>query len=201
VDATGNLYVPAVGLGVVLQVAATTGMTTIVAGNGGQGFTGDGGPATAATLNAPESVISDNKGDLFIVDSQNDRVRKVDAAGVISTVVGGYVGDGNKSTHSSTNWAQGIAFDPAGNLYIADTWNNRLRMVDTAGTISTIAGNGISGSTGDGGKASDAEIAEPVAVAADGLGNVYLSDFGDFAIRKIDRSGTITTFAPSVFAN
>lgn len=199
VDASGNLYVSATGNGDVLEVQVPSGVSIIKAGNGSQGYTGDGGPAVSAALNAAQDVLIDQSGNLLIVDTQNDRVRMVNASGIISTIVGGDVGDGGKSNLSSLNWAQGIAFDKAGNLYIADTWNNRIRKVTTAGTISTIAGTGVSGYAGDGGPASEAEIYEPVGVAVDGLGNIYVADYSNGAIRKIDATGTISTFATSVF--
>jgi sugar lactone lactonase YvrE len=137
----------------------------------------------------------------MIVDSNNDRVRKVDASGVISTIAGGYVGGGGKSNLSSINWAQGLAFDKSGNLYIADTWNNRIRMVNGSGTITTVAGTGESGHTGDGGTARQIELYEPLAVAVDGSANIYVADYSNFAIRKIDATGRISTFASNVFVN
>lgn len=198
VDANGNLY--AAYNAVVAEVAVPSGVATIKAGTG-TGFGGDGGPATAALLNSPHDAIVDKTGNLFIVDLGNNRVRKVDTSGKISTIVGGYVGDGGKSIQSSLNGPNGLAFDNAKNLYIADTLNHRLRMVSPLGVISTIAGTGISGYTGDGGPASQAELNQPEAVAADGLGNLYVGDAGNSAIRKISATGIITTFASGIQVN
>ena len=200
-DASGNLYVPADGNGVVIEIEVPSGIKVVKAGNGGQGFSGDGEAATSALINVPQDVLVDGSGNLVIVDTLNNRVRKVGISGIISTIAGGYVGDGAKSTQSSINSAQGLALDTAGNLYIADTWNNRVRKVSTAGVISTIAGTGISGSTGDGGLATEAELYEPVAAVVDKQGNVYIADYSNFAIRKISPAGIITTFASTVFIN
>lgn len=200
-DSNGNLYVSAVGNGIVIEVQVPSGIAITKAGNGGQGFSGDGGLAVSASLNVAQDVVLDSSGNLFIVDSLNDRVRKVDASGTISTIAGGDVGDGGKSNASAVNWAQGLAFDNTGNLYIADTWNNRIRVVNPAGVISTIAGTGVSGYSGDGGTASQAQLSEPVSVTTDGQGNIYVADYGNFAIRKISATGIISTFASNAFLN
>ena len=200
-DASGNLYVPADGNGVVIEIEVPSGVPIVKAGTGGQGFSGDGGAATSALVNAPQDVVADASGNLLIVDSLNNRIRKVDAAGIISTIAGGYVADGGKAGFSSTNWAQGLALDNSGNLYIADTWNNRVRMLTPTGEISTIAGTGVSGYAGDGGNATGAELYEPLAVAVDGQKNVFVADYSNFAIRKINAAGIISTFASNVFIN
>ena len=200
-DTSGNLYVPADGNGVVLEIDVPSGFPIVKAGTGGQGFSGDGGAAISALLNAPHDVVVDASGNLLIVDSLNNRIRKVDGAGTISTIAGGYVADGGARSFSSTNWAQGLALDNSGNLYIADTWNNRVRMLTPTGEISTIAGIGVSGYAGDGGNATAAELYEPLAVAVDGQKNIYVADYSNFAIRKIDAGGAITTFATNVFIN
>ena len=200
-DSSGNLYVSASGNGVVLEVQVPSGIAITRAGNGGQGFSGDGGLAVSALLNDAQDVLLDSAGNLLIVDSLNDRVRKLDTSGTISTIAGGGVGDGGRSDVSAVNWAQGLSFDNTGNLYIADTWNHRIRMVTPAGVISTIAGTGVSGYSGDGGPANQAQLNEPLAVTADGLGNIYVADYGNFAIRKISATGIISTFASNVFLN
>ena len=187
------------GNGVVLEIEVPSGISTVKAGNGGQGFSGDGGAATSALINVPQDVLVDLSGNLIIVDTANGRLRSVASTGTISTIAGGNVGDGGRRLQSSINGASGLALDSAGNLYIADTWNNRIRKVTTATTISTIAGTGISGSRGDGGLATAAELYEPLAVAVDNQGNVYIADYSNFAIRKIDPSGIISTFASTVF--
>jgi sugar lactone lactonase YvrE len=201
IDASGNLYVPADGNGVVLEIEVPSGISIVKAGTGGQGFTGDGGPATSALVNVPQDVVVDANGNLVIVDTLNARIRRVDPAGIISTIAGGYVADGGKPSFSTTNGAQGLALDNSGNLYIADTWNNRIRKLTPAGTISTIAGTGVSGYAGDGGDATQAELYEPLAVAVDAQKNIYVADYSNFAIRKINVAGSINTFASNVFIN
>jgi sugar lactone lactonase YvrE len=199
-DASGNIYVAADGNGVVLEIDASSGISTIKAGNGGQGFSGDGGAAVSALVNVPQDVLVDSRGNLIIVDSGNNRLRSVSSSGIISTMAGGYIGDGPKVGRSSFNAANGLALDNAGNLYIADPSDNRVRKISTAG-ISTIAGTGISGSIGDGGPATAAELWGPGAVAVDKQDNVYIADYSNFVIRKIDPAGTISTFASNVFIN
>ena len=200
-DASGNLYVPADGNGVVLEIEVPSGVSIVKAGTGGQGFSGDGGAATSALVNVPQDIVATGNGNLVIVDTLNNRIRTVDAAGIISTIAGGYVADGGKPGFSSTNGAQGLALDNSGNLYIADTWNHRIRMLTPTGTISTIAGTGVSGYAGDGGDATQAELYEPLAVAVDGQKNIYVADYSNFAIRKISAAGIISTFASNVFIN
>ena len=201
VDGGGNLYVPANGNGVVLEIEVPSGISIERAGTGGQGFSGDGGAATSALVNVPQDIVATGNGNFVIVDTLNNRIRRVDAAGTISTIAGGYVADGGKPSFSSTNGAQGLALDNSGNLYIADTWNNRIRMLTPTGTISTIAGTGVSGYAGDGGDATRAELYEPLAVAVDPQKNIYVADYSNFAIRKINEAGIISTFASNVFIN
>ncbi|MGO9646937.1 MAG: SMP-30/gluconolactonase/LRE family protein [Terriglobales bacterium] len=200
VDAAGNLYVPEGG-NTVLEVEYPSGVSVLKAGGTGIGFWGDGGPATSAGLNAPWDAVVDPAGDIFIADSENNRVRKVDPSGNITTFAGGAVGDGGNSVDSNLNFPMGLAFDEHGNLFIADTWNNRVRKVSKNGTIATIAGTGLTGYSGDGGPASQADLNEPLGVAVDPTGNIYIADYGNFALRKIDTEGTITTLATEVFLN
>jgi trimeric autotransporter adhesin len=200
IDSAGSLYVAADG-NAVLKIEYPSGKTTIEAGGTQIGFWGDGGPATSAGLNVPWDAVVDSAGDVFIADSENNRIRKVDTSGIITTVAGGAVGDGGKSVNSGLDDTMGLAFDKNGNLYIADTWDNRIRKITRNGTISTIAGTGLTGYSGDGGPASQATLNEPVGVAADLSGNVYFSDYGNSALRKIDTKGTITTLASTVFLN
>ena len=132
------------------------------AGNGTAGFAGDGGLATAAELNGATDVFKDAAGNVYIADRGNNRIRKVNTAGIISTIVGtgtpGYTGDGGPALSAELHHPNGVAVDAAGNIYIADENNNVIRMVNTAGTISTIAGNGTAGFAGDGGPATSAEF-------------------------------------------
>ena len=171
-------------------------ITTIVGIAGVAGHTGDGGPATLATINDPYSVAVDVKGNVYIVDEINSRIRKVDASGIISNFAGtgstaGFNGDGIAATAANLSSPGGIAVDKIGNLYIVD--DSRIRKVDTAGIITTIAGNGILGFMGDGGPATAAEISSGSGIVLDQLGNIYFPDI--LRIRRIDTNGIITTIA------
>jgi len=198
VDGAGNLYIADSNNQRIRRVDAGTGLISTVAGDGGYGYNGDGGSATAASLASPAGVAVDGAGNLFIADQGNQRIRRVDAGtGLISTVAGngnyGYNGDGGSATAASLANPTGVAVDGAGNLYIADYGNQRIRKVDALGTISTVAGNGIAGSSGDGGAATAASLAYPTGVAVDGAGNLFIVDQGNQRIRKVDALGTIST--------
>jgi len=178
-------------------VRAQSGIITTVAGNGDTTFSGDGGPATAAGIGKAVIVTVDRCGNIYIEDLNHNRIRKVDVSGIISTVagngVGGFSGDDGVATDAELWQPYGIAIDNTGNLYIADAENNRVRKVSPFGVITTIAGNGINGFTGDGGAATAAELATPMGIAVDGTGNLYIGDGGDFRVRKVSPSGIITT--------
>jgi sugar lactone lactonase YvrE len=199
VDAFGNLFIAETYGGRIRRVDATTGIITTVAGGGTSGL-GDGGPATAATLDAPGAVAVDASGNLFVADS--NRIRRIDAVtGVITTVAGngteGFSGDGGPATNAELDfwsWGGGVAVDSFGNLFIADTNNSRIRRVDAAtGIITTVAGGGSSG-LGDGGPATAAELLWPTAVAVDTSGNLFITDLGNYRIRRVDATtGIITT--------
>ncbi|MFC2022364.1 clostripain-related cysteine peptidase [Chloroflexota bacterium] len=189
-DGAGNLYI-ADRANHRIRKVDTSGIITTVAGTGAAGFSGDSGPATAASLNGPEGIAVDGTGNLFITDYENVRIRKVDAAsGVITTVAGdgtwGFGGDDGPATAASLNGPVGVALDGAGNLFIADFENHRIRKVDTSGIISTVAGNGIAGYTGDGGPATAASLNMPGGVAIDGVGNLFILDTGNNRIRKVE---------------
>ena len=197
VDGAGNLYIADSSNNRIRKVDAA-GVISTVAGNGGEGYSGDGGPATAAQLNSPTGVAPDGSGNLYIADRDNHRIRKVDAAGVITTVAGsgrfgGFGGDGGAATAAQLDDPRGVALDGAGNLYIADTDNHRIRKVDAAGVITTVAGNGTSGRGGDGGAATAAQLNDPSGVALDGAGNLYIADTDNHRIRKVDAAGVIST--------
>jgi sugar lactone lactonase YvrE len=177
---------------------AQTGIITTIAGTGDLGFSGDGGPATAAQIR-PSKMAMDSVGNLYFTEQENHRIRKVNTAGVITTVVGtgsvGFSGDGGLATNAQLNYPNGIAVDAVGNLYIADTQNNRVRKVTAAGVITTFVGTGTYGFSGDGSLAISAQLARPCGVATDSAGNLYIADTENLRIRKVFPSGVITTIA------
>ena len=199
-DTAGNLYIADTGAHRIRKVDSSGGITTI-AGTGERGFSGDGGPATEAQLDGPVGVAADTAGNLYIADWNNDRIRKVDSSGVITTIAGteerGFSGDGGPATEAGLYRPTGIAMDAAGNLYIADTDNHRIRKVDSSGGITTIAGTGERGSGGDGGPATEAQLGSPFGVAADTAGNLYIADRFNHRIRRVDSAGVISTIAGS----
>ena len=198
-DASGNLYILDGGTSHVRKVTPA-GIISTVAGSGISGYTGDGGAATAARIFCPNGGVAiDPSGNLYIADNSNNRIRKVSTSGIITTFAGngtsGYSGDGGAATAAELAGPRYILFDAAGNLYISDYGNNRIRKVTPSGIISTFAGNGTSGYTGDGGAATAAEINAPRGIYLDGGGNFYISDFGNYRVRKINSSGIISTIA------
>ena len=198
VDGAGNFFI-ADRFGRRIRKVDGAGILTTVAGTGARGFSGDGGPATDAALNSTNGVAVDGAGNLFIADSGNNRIRKVDGAGIITTVAGGggrgFSGDGGPATAAALRFPLGVAVDGAGNLFIADSSNNRIRKVDGAGIITTVAGTGAFGFSGDGGPATDAALGFPEGVAVDGAGNLFIANASSRRIRKVDGAGTITTVA------
>jgi sugar lactone lactonase YvrE len=244
-DSAGNYYIAEYGGQRIRMLDAGSGQITTIAGNGTSGYSGDGGSATQAQLWAPQGVAADNLGNIYIADTFNAVIRKVDAAknistfatdpnfsdlvslatdsagnvysaddgacvirkidgvtGAISIVVGmeficGFNGDGIPATSAQLNSAYGVAVDSRGNIYIGDTLNNRIRKVNPRGIISTIAGNGTCGFSGDGGPGASAMICNPEGVAVDTKGNVYFGDYLNLRVRKITRAGTISTVAGS----
>lgn len=185
IDGSGNLYVADQSNCRIRKITASTGIITTVAGSATCGYSGDGGSATSAQLNYPKDVDVDNSGNLYIADTFNKRVRKVDTSGNISSI----------ATSSNVDQLEGIAVNSAGTkVYVADTPLNRVREWNGT-TWTTIAGDGTAGFSGDGGPATSAKLDHPRGVVVDSSGNVYISDFGNKRIRKVDTSGNINTIA------
>ena len=199
----GTRYVTATysGDGVNFSGGSSTNLDTIStrAGNGSHGDTGDGGPATNATLYAPDDVVGDAQGNLYIADTNNSVIRELKSNGAIVTIAGtgtaGYSGDGGPATKAQLNHPAGLALDPQGNLLIADSGNNVIRKVNLSGTITTMAGTGEAGYIGDDGPATSADLYDPVALAFDSHGNLFIADSTNNAVREINPSGTIATFS------
>jgi len=188
VDRAGNVYICDNNNHCIRKVN-TSGIISTIAGNGGAGYAGDGGPASSALLSYPSDVAMDGMGNLYISDGGNDCIRKIDTSGNINTVVGtghfGFSGDGGPANLAQLGAPYGMKSDSAGNLYIADHGNNRVRMVTAAGIIYTIAGNGTAGFGGDGNPAISAMLNGPTGIAVDKLGDVYISDGNNSRVRKI----------------
>ena len=217
--ATGTWILRWLWLGFVVAVVGTLAPSEAVGGRVGGtittiagfsplgGYSGDGGPATKARLRTPEGLAFDGQGNLYIYDCYNARVRKVSPGGTITTIAGGgsvgfpTYGDGGAATKAQlrpscgVNYPAGVAVDGNGNVYIADTANNRVRKVDPAGIISTYAGSGRQGFSGDGGAATTASLYYPSGLAVDRKGNLYIADSANRRVRMVSTNGTITTMA------
>ena len=197
-DASGNLYIADTYNHRIRKVNAKTGIITTVAGTGSKGFSGDGGPATSARLRYPFSVYVDSAGNIYIVDTYNYRIRKVDAqTQIITTVVGDgsakFQGDGGLAIDASIMKSYDVAVDKEGNLYIADSHSHCIRKVDaTTGIIDTVVGQGTNaGSSGDGGLATEALLNTPTGVYVDASGNIYVTDTKNDVVRKVDATTKI----------
>lgn len=199
IDKDNNVYVVEIFNNIVRKINGKTNIISTVVGCGENGFSGDGGVATKASLNGPEGVFVDNYLNIYIADTFNQRIRKVDArTGIINTIAGngdvGYSGDGGMACEAKLNRPSGVVADTKGNVYFNDYGNDRIRKVDTKGNISTFAGIGLHGYSGDGGPATQAKINDVYGLAIDKYDNVYLVDSLNFAIRKVDAiTGIIST--------
>jgi hypothetical protein len=249
VDPAGNVYA---GCGASIVLINPSGVTSTVAGTGIAGYSGDGGPATSAQLSAVWGITGDGSGNIYFSDETNERVRKINASGIITTIAGNgltvpgaygpatnvpllgataifadtagniyfpsdnhvlqvtpsgiltnkagtsapsYYGDGSPDTAATLDVPYGVYKDPAGNIYVGDNGDNHIRKINPSGTITTFAGNGTQGYTGDGGLATSAEISSIQGIIGDAAGNIYFTDFTDQVVRKITPGGVVSTFA------
>ena len=196
-DAFGNTYFTT-GYNCVFRLDANRKLSR-VAGNCRTGYLGDSGNALNAELNNPQGIALDALGNLYIADQGNQVIRKVTPSGIITTFAGngtaGYSGDNGQATGAELNSPQGVVVDPAGNVYIADSGNHRIRMVNTSGIITTIAGSSSPGTGGDGGAATAATFTDPTNLALDSKGDLYITDTGASVVRMINTSGTISHIA------
>lgn len=215
VDSVGNIYIADVGNNRIRKITISTGLITTVAGSGPSassfgGYSGDGAPATDAQLSDPVGLAIDKWGNLYIGDYGNDVVRRVDAAtGIITTCAGkyststysgaalGYSGDGGQATNATLSGPVSVFCDDSGNVFISDQFDNTVHKVDImTGVITTVAGNGLPGNTGDNGLATRAKLHEPGGIFIDKLNNLYIADWQNGIVRKVDgRTNIITTVA------
>jgi hypothetical protein len=197
-DPAGGTYLASSDLNSIFRLDPS-GQVIRIAGTTFPGYSGDSGPAVSAQLNDPRGVTVDAAGNLFIADFRNGRIRKVSPDGIMTTFAGNgtccFSGDGGPATAAQLQAPFALAVDLAGNLFVADIYGSRIRKISSAGIVSTIAGNGTSGFSGDGGPAINAQLNQPAGVAVDGSGNVFIADYINRRIRKISIDGTMTTFA------
>ncbi len=197
-DAAGNIYILET-IGNRIRMVNTSGIISTFAGNGVMGYSGDGGPATAAEINGATGLATDAVGNIYIADYENSRIRIINTSGIIHTVAGNgsfsYTGDGGPATASTLNYPTTLAVDTTGNLYFADSFNNVIREIYTSsGVIVTVVGNGVGGYSGDGGVATAAELSIPWGVCLDASGNIYIGDDNE-VVRKVVTSQIISTIA------
>ena len=198
VDGAGNVFIADTVNNRVRKLSAAGTITTI-AGTGTGGSLGDGGPAVGAQLKGPSGIAVDDEGNVYVADTGNHRVRKIDTTGVITTLAGtgaaGFGGDGSPAASALLSGPVGVAVGPNGELYVADAGNQRVRRIDRFATITTVAGTGVGGFSGDDGPGSDAQLKSPKGVAVNADGDVFVADTGNNRVRRIDPFGTISTVA------
>jgi len=203
-DSAGNLYIADNGNSRIRRIDRS-GIITTVVGTGEAGFDGDGGPSVAAKLRNPSSIVFDGAGNLYIGEAGNYRIRRVDrATGIITTIAGvgafGFDGDGGSALAAKFKNLSDLAIGPAGDLYVADAYNNRVRRISSDGIITTVAGNGTFNVAGpdelkDGALATEAVVRYPFGLSFDAAGNLYIAENGSHRIRRVDTSGKISTVA------
>ncbi|WP_309123408.1 S-layer homology domain-containing protein [Paenibacillus sp.] len=198
VDHEDNLYIADLFNNVIRKVDTENGIITTVAGNGIAGYSGDGGPAASAQLNTPYAIDFDGSGNMYIADRNNNRVRKVDTSGKISTVAGTGgnfdSGDGGPATAAGLAFPTGITVDDDGTVYVVASNSNTVRKISPTGIITTIAGTGVAGDSGDGGPATSAQLKVPLGIDMDDDGNLYVSDYGNHKIKKLEAVTHTVTF-------
>ena len=195
-DNAGNIYISDQGVNVIRKVTPA-GIISTIAGTGSFGFSGDGGPALLAHFSGAGGMAIDNSGNLYVADFGNQRIRKINSSGIITTVAGSssvFLGDGGPATQASLSSPTGVCVDNLGNFYIADMGNSRIRKVDASGIITTFAGQSI-GYSGNGGPAINASLKYPFFVYSDNSGNIFISDTGNGALRVVNSAGIINTVA------
>lgn len=197
-DSFGNIYFCDNANNRVRKIDPSGNISTIA---GGGSSLAEGIPATSATIIEPHGIAVDPSGNIYVSEVYLARVRKINTSGIINTIAGngnvGYAGDGGPAISAELKWPYDVAVDASGNIYIADAGNNRIRMINTLGVISTIAGNGLAGYSGDGGPATSAQLNSASGIDVDPLGNIFIADRFNRRIRKINSSGTISTIAGS----
>ncbi len=197
-DNLGNLYI-ADWQNNRIRVINTSGIINTIAGNGWEGFYGDGGPATAAEIGLPNGVAADAAGNIYYTDAYSMRIREVNTSGIISTIGGnghyGFYGDGGPATAAEIANPGGIQVDFRGNVFFADSYNQRVRCISTSGIITTVAGSSPAGYSGDGGPATAAQFSSILGMSIDAAGDIFISDFGNYRIRMVNTGGVVNTIA------
>jgi sugar lactone lactonase YvrE len=200
-DGKGNMYI-ADRINHQIRKVSPQGKITTIAGTGESDFSGDGGPATKARFRDPQALTLDKKGNIFIADAANNKIRKIDINGIITTIAGNGKhedsGDGGPALDAGIRSIDNLRFSPSGELHIVESNTHHIRKITKDGKIVTVAGRkGIQGFFGDGGPAVKAMLKQPRSIAFDSKGNMYITDMGNNRIRKVDTNGIMTTVSGS----